>query len=80
MRMRSRSCWAHSRPHERLARANPIAVAASTAFGTPIGTTTNLMVLGPGEYRFGDYAKAGAPLVGLFLLACALWVPVVWPF
>lgn len=57
-----------------------IAVAASTAFLTPIGTTTNLMVLGPGEYRFGDYAKVGGPLVALFLVACLFWVPVVWPF
>ena len=41
-----------------------LAVAASTAFLTPIGTTTNLMVLAPGNYRFGDYGKAGVPLVG----------------
>jgi len=57
-----------------------IAVAASTAFLTPIGTTTNLMVLGPGEYRFGDYAKVGAPLVTIFLAICLVLIPVIWPF
>ncbi len=57
-----------------------IAVAASTAFLTPIGTTTNLMVLVPGEYRFGDYARAGGPLVAIFLVICVLLIPVIWPF
>ncbi len=57
-----------------------IAVAASTAFLTPIGTTTNLMVLGPGEYRFGDYAKVGAPLVAIFLALCTLLIPRIWSF
>jgi di/tricarboxylate transporter len=57
-----------------------IAVAASTAFLTPIGTTTNLMVLGPGEYRFGDYAKVGGPLVAIFLAICVVLIPRIWPF
>jgi len=57
-----------------------IAVAASTAFLTPIGTTTNLMVFGPGEYRFGDYAKVGGPLVAIFLVICMFLIPIFWPF
>jgi di/tricarboxylate transporter len=57
-----------------------IAVAASTAFLTPIGTTTNLMVLGPGEYRFADYAKVGAPLVTIFLAICLVLIPAIWSF
>jgi di/tricarboxylate transporter len=57
-----------------------IAVAASTAFLTPIGTTTNLMVMAPGEYRFGDYAKVGMPLVAIFLLICVVLIPIIWPF
>jgi di/tricarboxylate transporter len=57
-----------------------LAVAASTAFLTPIGTTTNLMVLGPGNYRFGDYAKVGGPLVLLFLGICLVLIPILWPF
>jgi di/tricarboxylate transporter len=57
-----------------------LAVAASTAFLTPIGTTTNLMVLAPGNYRFGDYAKVGGPLVAIFLLICLVLIPIIWPF
>jgi di/tricarboxylate transporter len=57
-----------------------IAVAASTAFLTPIGTTTNLMVLAPGNYRFGDYAKVGGPLVAMFLLISLILIPIFWPF
>jgi di/tricarboxylate transporter len=57
-----------------------IAVAASTAFLTPIGTTTNLMVFGPGEYRFGDYAKVGGPLVAIFLVISVVLIPILWPF
>jgi len=37
--------------------------AANTSFATPIGYQTNLLVMGPGHYRFADYIKAGAPLV-----------------
>ena len=57
-----------------------LAVAASTAFLTPIGTTTNLMVLGPGDYRFGDYGKVGVPLVTIFLVVCMFLIPIIWPF
>lgn len=45
-----------------------VAVAASTSFLTPIGYQTNTMVYGPGGYRFGDYARLGAPLTAIALL------------
>jgi di/tricarboxylate transporter len=57
-----------------------LAVAASTAFLTPIGTTTNLLVLSPGNYRFSDYGKVGAPLVAIFLLISLVLIPIFWPF
>lgn len=57
-----------------------VAVSASTAFLTPIGTTTNLMVMTPGGYRFNDYIKAGLPLMILFLLVSLIVIPIIWPF
>jgi di/tricarboxylate transporter len=57
-----------------------VAVAASNAFLTPIGTTTNLMVYTPGGYRFTDYFKVGAPLTVMFLVLTLLLVPLIWPF
>ena len=56
-----------------------VAVSASTAFLTPIGTTTNLMVMTPGGYRFGDYVRVGLPLALLFLMVSLVLIPVIWP-
>ena len=56
-----------------------VAVSASTAFLTPIGTTTNILVYSPGGYRFTDYVKVGLPLMLLFLAVSLVLVPVIWP-
>jgi di/tricarboxylate transporter len=50
-----------------------IAVAASASFLTPIGYQTNTMVYGPGGYRFGDYARIGAPLTVLVIVVVVLY-------
>lgn len=57
-----------------------VAISASTAFLTPIGTTTNLMVMTPGGYSFNDYVKVGLPLLLLFLIVSLVLVPIIWPF
>ncbi len=57
-----------------------VAVAAAAAFLTPVATPVNMMVMGPGGYRFGDYARLGLPLLLLFLAAAVLLVPLFWPF
>ncbi len=57
-----------------------IAVAASCAFATPVGTPPNTLVLGPGEYCFMDYVKAGIPLIIVCLIVSLIVIPIVWPF
>ncbi|PWM79373.1 MAG: transporter [Phascolarctobacterium sp.] len=57
-----------------------IAVAASCAFATPIGTPPCTLMVGPGKYRFVDYIKAGLPLVVLSFIVTVIIVPLVWPF
>jgi len=52
---------------------------ASACFATPIGYQTNLLVYGPGAYRFSDYLKLGIPLNVLVLTAGSLFIPVIWP-
>jgi len=57
-----------------------VMIAASASFVTPIGYQTNLMVFGPGGYRFIDYIKLGLPL-SLIVASISLWIiPIVWPF
>ncbi|MUU78395.1 SLC13 family permease [Winogradskyella endarachnes] len=57
-----------------------VAISASTAFLTPVGTTTNAMVMTAGGYKFMDYLKVGAPLLLLFLITSLILVPLIWPF
>jgi di/tricarboxylate transporter len=56
-----------------------IMVAASASFATPMGYQTNLMVYGPGGYRFSDYLRAGIPITLLVGLVTVVLVPLVWP-
>jgi len=55
-------------------------MAASASFATPIGYQTNLMVYGPGDYRFSDFFKIGIPLTVLVGITTIVIVPLVWPF
>jgi di/tricarboxylate transporter len=53
---------------------------ASACFATPIGYQTNLLVYGPGGYRFSDFFKLGIPLNLLVLMMGSLFIPLLWPF
>jgi di/tricarboxylate transporter len=54
--------------------------AASASFLTPIGYQTNLMVYGPGGYRFSDYLRVGGGLSVLVGMMTLVLTPMVWPF
>jgi di/tricarboxylate transporter len=57
-----------------------VAVSASAAFLSPVGHSANILVMGPGGYRFADYTKVGIPLTLVVLLVVMLAVPIFWPF
>lgn len=56
-----------------------VMIAASASFMTPTGYQTNLMVMGPGGYRFGDYFKVGAPLSIIVAVMALVLIPIAWP-
>jgi di/tricarboxylate transporter len=53
--------------------------AASAAFSTPIGYQTNMLVYGPGGYRFTDYLRVGIPLNITLGIVASLLIPLLWP-
>ena len=57
-----------------------VAFAASASFITPIGYQTNLMVYGPGGYKFSDYIRVGLPLSLLLFLTAVIILPNIWSF
>jgi di/tricarboxylate transporter len=57
-----------------------VMMAASAGFATPIGYQTNLMVYGPGGYRFSDYLKVGVPLDLLIMAITVALAPLAYPF
>lgn len=56
-----------------------VAIGASADFLTPIGHQNNTIIMGPGRYRFRDYAKLGLPLTVLTFLTAMFMLPRIWP-
>lgn len=56
-----------------------ICFGASACYASPVGYQTNLLVYGPGGYRFGDYLRLGLPLIAFVWLVASIFVPVLWP-
>jgi di/tricarboxylate transporter len=57
-----------------------VTVAAAASFLTPVATPANMMVMGPGGYKFGDYWKLGLPMLLWFLVVATVLIPVIWSF
>jgi di/tricarboxylate transporter len=56
-----------------------VALASSMAFLTPLGHPVNVLVMGPGGYRFKDYLRVGLPLTVLLIVLIVVGLPVIWP-
>ena len=57
-----------------------VALAASTAFMTPISSPVNTLVVGPGQYSFGDFVKVGVPFAIIVAIVSVVLVPIFLPF
>jgi len=56
-----------------------VMLGASTSYASPIGYATNLMVLGPGGYTFGDFLKVGLPMDLIYWIGSCTLLPFIWP-
>ncbi|HMP02810.1 MAG TPA: anion permease, partial [Gemmatales bacterium] len=55
-----------------------VALAASTAFITPVSSPVNMLVVSPGNYRFSDFVRIGTPFAFVTMIVCVLLVPLLY--
>ena len=56
-----------------------VVIGAATSFMTPVGHKANVLVFGPGGYRFFDFARVGALLTVVLLIVSMIFLPLFWP-
>lgn len=56
-----------------------VALSASASFLSPVAHPANVLIMGPGGYRFADYIKVGVPLTLVVLVVVLLVLPIFWP-
>ena len=56
-----------------------VVIGAATSFLSPVGHKANVLVFGPGEYKFMDYARVGALLTVILLIVSMIFLPIFWP-
>jgi di/tricarboxylate transporter len=57
-----------------------VVIGAATSFLTPVGHKANVLVFGPGGYRFFDYTRVGALLTVALFIVSMIFLPIIWPF
>jgi di/tricarboxylate transporter len=57
-----------------------VIVGANLAFMSPVAHQANAMVMGPGDYRYRDFLRVGAPLTLVLAAVSVVMIPVWWPF
>jgi di/tricarboxylate transporter len=57
-----------------------VCIAAAASFLTPVATPVNLMIMGPGGYKFSDYWKIGIVCMAWFFVVAVFFVPLIWRF
>lgn len=57
-----------------------VAIAAAMALLSPVASPVNMLVMSPGNYRFSDFARVGAPMMVIAFIISMIVLPVMWPF
>jgi len=57
-----------------------VVIGAATSFLSPVGHKANVLIFGPGGYKFADYAKVGALLTIALVIISMIFLPIFWPF
>jgi len=57
-----------------------VVIGAATSFMTPVGHKANVLVFGPGGYKFFDFTRVGFLLTAFLFIVSMIFLPILWPF